>query len=226
MSDFKHSQYRLRKAIGILGLLLPILLLLNHEHLLSSMSHYYYTSASVFFVGILTAFGLILFSYKGYPLDKSKNEIISDDLATTLAAACIFLTVIIPTASDGSMGEISFKDAPYLFGHENNSIKGTIHLASAGLFIILLGFMCYSKFTLSPNISSGKKSFYKACGLIIWSSVGLLIILFVLDAVFLNDKLNEYLPAYTFWFEMIAVWAFAIAWLVKGKVQEDIRRLV
>lgn len=74
MKKLHNSQYRLRKAMGILGIALPILLLLNHNSLLSSMSHYYYTSASVFFIGILTAFGLILFTYEGYPLDTSSES--------------------------------------------------------------------------------------------------------------------------------------------------------
>lgn len=222
MKELHNSQYRLRKTIGILGIALPLLLLVNHENLLASMSHYYYTSASIFFIGILIAFGLILFTYEGYPLDPSRKERLSDDSATTLAAICIFITVLIPTTWDGAMGQIHFKNnTHYLFGHAN-PIKGTIHLASAGLFLILLGYMCFAKFTMSKKITAARKRFYQICGIAIWSSVAILIILFIIDSKLIDDKLNSYFPAYTFWFETIAVWAFGIAWLVKGKFEKDL----
>lgn len=218
-----NSQYRLRKAIGILGIALPILLLLNHDDLLSSMSHYYYTSAGVFFIGILVAFGLILFTYQGYP--RAEKEMLSDEAITTLAAICIFITVLIPTSSEGALGQIHFeKNLHYLFGH-NSGIKGPIHLISAGLFLVLLGYMCHAKFTMSENISPARRKFYKTCGITIWSSIGILILIFAIEALFKLD-FNCYLPAYTFWFEMIAVWAFGIAWLIKGKFDRDIRSIL
>lgn len=221
MEKLDNSQYRLRKAIGILGIALPVLLLLNHDDLLSSMSHYYYSSAGVFFIGILVAFGLILFTYQGH--QRTDNEMISDSAITTLAAICIFITVLVPTKPDGAMGVIHFVDNPnYLFWHDS-IIKGSVHLISAGLFLVLLGYMCYAKFTLSPNISKTRKLFYKVCGITTWSSVVGLIILFIVDDKILDNKLNDYFPAYTFWFEMIAVWAFGVAWLVKGKFDRDIR---
>lgn len=223
MEKLDNSQYRLRKIIGILGIALPILLLLNHDDLLSSMSHYYYTSAGVFFIGILVAFGLILFTYKGY--SRTGKEIISDEAITTLAAICIFITVLVPTKAVGALGIIHFENNyHYLFGH-NNVVKGPIHLISAGLFLILLGYMCYAKFTLSKKISSTRRLFYRICGLTIWSSIGLLILIFVIEALFKID-FNDHLPAYTFWFEMIAVWAFGIAWLIKGKFDRDIRSIL
>ena len=224
MEKLDNSQYRLRKAIGVLGIALPLLLLLNHDDLLSSMSHYYYTSAGVFFIGILVAFGLILLTYKGYALQE--NEIISDGAITTLAAICIFITVLVPTQPEGAMGYIHFKESPhYLFWH-NSLIKGSIHLISAGLFLTLLGYMCHSKFTLGKNISPLKRLFYKTCGIIIWSSITALVLLFIIDSLLLNHNLNSYFPAYTFWLEMIAVWAFGIAWLIKGKFDRDLNKLV
>lgn len=221
MENLKISEYRLRKAIGILGLALPVLLLLGHDHLLSSMSHYYYTPSSVFFIGILVAFGLVLFTYRGYPIDKTKREVLSADTVTTIAAICIFVTVLVPTNWEGALGPIHFENnSNYLFGH-SNQIKGTIHLISAGLFLALLGYMCFAKFTLGTKIPVTRKMFYKACAIVIWSSIGLLIILFAVDLIFLDDNLNLYFPAYVFWFELFAVWSFGIAWLVKGKFNRD-----
>ncbi len=223
MRKLPKSQYRLRKIIGILGIALPILLLLNHEDLLSSMSHYYYTSASVFFIGILVAFGLVLYTYEGHKPKSDKSEFLSDNATTTLAAIFIFITVLVPTRWEGAMGKIYFIDnLHYLFGH-NHIIKGTIHLVSAGLFLVLLGYMSFTKFRMGDD--KRRKKLYKTCGIIIWSSVAMLIVLFAVDRFIMNDQLNCYFPAYTFWFEMLAVWAFGIAWLVKGRFDIDAMEL-
>ncbi len=218
-----NSQYRLRKTIGILGIALPLLLLLNHEELLPSMSHYYYTTAGVFFISILSAFGLILLTYQGYA--REEGEFLSDNAITTMAAVCIFITVLVPTKADGYMCPVQLMEPNrYLFGHEN-PIHGAIHLISAGLFLCLLGYMCFAKFTMSPAISPIKKQYYKISAYIIWASVAALIIMFSIEKIAKID-LNNYWPAYVFWLELIAVWAFGIAWLVKGRFDRDIQALV
>jgi hypothetical protein len=211
----QNSQYRLRIIIGILGMLLPILIYVNHKDLLSSISHYYYTSSSVFFIGILFSFGLVLIAYRGYPIDPDSNEKYSDDWITTLAGIFIIVTVVIPTSCKDSLGDLQFCAEGYLFGHGNKTI-GIIHLISAGAFLFFLGLMCYGKFTMGKSLSLKKKRLYKICGILIWICIGLLIVLFVLEWI-LNKDFNSYLPGYTFYLETLAVWAFGIAWLVKGK---------
>ncbi len=226
--DYKKSMYRLRKSIGVLGLALPVLLLYFHDTLLASMSHYYYSSSSVFFITILTAFGLILFGYKGYPPTPDKKEFMSDDLATTLAAIFIFITVLVPTDSENAMGSLEFYGTPidsYLFGHHDNDIKNTIHLVSAGLFLSLLGYMSYAKFTLSDSISDFRRKFFKWSGIVIWACIGLLLLIIVFESL-LDIDFNTILPAYTFWLEMVAVWSFAIAWLIKGRLDEHLMGLI
>ena len=221
--DYKQSLYRLRKTLGILGLCFPILLLFNHSALLASMSHYYYTSASIFFVSILSGFGLILMTYKGYP--KKDNEVISDNLATNLAGICIFLTVLVPTRSDNSLGEVFFTGPPYLFGHQSNTFFAALHLSSAGLFLILLGFMCIYKFSLNHKAGNLRNNLFKICGYVIWASVAALIIIRIIEKIQQID-FNTVFPAYTFWIEWVAIYAFAIAWLVKGRIGNDIKKVV
>lgn len=223
MYDYKESQYRLRKAIGVLGVLLPVLLLATHGSLLHSMSHYYYTPATVFFISILFAFGLILIAYKGHPpVDK---ELISDDRATTLAGLSILIAVIVPAGSDGSLGPVPFQEHPYLFGHKADGFTNTVHLLTAGLFLVILGYMSYSKFVLSPWISDSRKNLYKWCGLIVWACVAILILILLAENTF-NFDFNDYIPGHVFWFECIALWAFGLSWMLKGKVDEDIKSML
>jgi hypothetical protein len=94
----------------------------------------------------------------------------------------------------------------------------TVHLVSAGIFLILLGYMSYSKFTLSAEISVARKRFFKICGLVIWISVALIVVLFGFEYI-TDTELNEHFPGFTFWLESIAVWAFGLSWLEKGRIR-------
>ncbi len=226
MQEIQNSQYRLRKAIGFLGIGLPMVIWVTHGKLLSSISHYYYTSSSVFFIGILFSFGLTLIAYKGYPKNDKKRERISDDWITTLAGICILITVLIPTKCIGSGDSMICCNMDYLFGHSKD-FWGRLHLFSAATFIFLLGLMCIKKFTLSENEENKKRNqFYKLCGYIIWSCIGLLIVLFSLEALIEKFDFNNYVWGFTFILESIAVWAFGIAWLIKGKFDRDIRSIL
>lgn len=218
MQELQNSQYRLRKAIGYLGMVLPIVIFVVNQGLLSSISHYYYTSASIFFIGILFTFGLVLIAYKGYPKDESRNGKASDDLITTIAGLAILITVLIPTACTGSGGKIKFCANGYLFGHQD-SVMGAIHLISAAIFLFFLGWMCIKHFTRNQKLK-GKNTFYRTCGYVIWSCIGLLLVLFSAEKIF-TVEIDSYVFGYTFILETIAVWAFGIAWLVKGKFDRD-----
>ena len=85
-SNLQHSDYRIRKLIGTLGLLLPIVLPIAKGEFLASISHYYYhTLSSLIFIIILSSFGLFLLSYRGYKIDTS-TEKISDDFLTNIGS--------------------------------------------------------------------------------------------------------------------------------------------
>ncbi|GAA4274038.1 hypothetical protein U6A24_01135 [Aquimarina gracilis] len=219
----RTSLYSLRKTIGILGLALPILLLVTHQDLLASMSHYYYTAGSVFFILILSAFGLILINYKGYP--KKEGELLSDRFITTAAGICILITVLIPTKSEKSLGTLFFTGSPYLFGHESNGFLGAVHLLSAGLFLFLLGYMSFFKFVLNHQASESRNRLFKRSGIIVWASVGTLVMIFALEAI-LGINFDTIIPAYTFWIEWVALYAFAVAWLVKGRIHLDLEKMI
>ena len=82
------SYLYLRKAVGFLGLALPIVLVLgsvlvsNCDEIQSSISDYYHTLMRDVLVGTLCGIALFLFTYKGY--DKRDN--IAGTLASYMSA--------------------------------------------------------------------------------------------------------------------------------------------
>ena len=64
------SYLRVRQALGILGMVFPVLLiaggLIAQHGVAPSVSDYYHTTMRDIFVGCLFAIGVFLISYKGY----------------------------------------------------------------------------------------------------------------------------------------------------------------
>ncbi len=212
--DHQNLSYQThRRIIGCLGLLLPPLLYLlaglRHTkglepwELLNSLSAYYYTGAVAVFVGVLFALSLFLFTYPGY------KGISADRIVGMVGGLAALGVALFPTtAPDGVLAPAWWRDA-----------TRTIHYASA---VILFGaFILFSLWLFrksdKPNPSDrspGKKLrnvVYLVCGCImigcmIWAGS------------------SHFTGSPIFWPEAIALWAFAISWLVKGEVYAPIVR--
>ncbi len=217
--DILYSYYRIRKIIGLLGLLLPILVFAFHGELLSSISHYYYSKSAVFFIAILFAFGLFLISYKGYEKDND-TEILSDNLITNIGGIAALLIVLLPTTCIGSnsaeLTNMCQSQNYPLFGHDNAIIR-IIHLLSAGVFLFIMGYMSIFRFT-KGKLTDEKKIkniIYQICGIAVWISIGILAV----ESILQNFHFTEY---DVFIFETVSVVAFGIAWLVKGEAIKDL----
>lgn len=218
------SYLRIRKLIGTLGILLPILVFFFHKDLLASISHYYYTESAVFFIAILSAFGFFLISYRGYDKDPSR-EMLSDNIITNISGFAVLIVVLIPTSCADSGSEMISKticntgNYP-MFGH-NETLWNVIHLVSAAVFLFTMGWMSVFRFTRTED-KEGKKlenTIYKCCGYAVWACIAVLLVQFV------GDKLGADLHFSTydvFIFETISVGAFGLSWLIKGKALEDI----
>jgi hypothetical protein len=211
------SYFRIRKTIGILGLLLPFLIVLFHGEFLASISHYYYGKSSVIFTSVLTAFGLFLISYKGYERDP-EHEKFSDNFITNIGGIAAILVVIFPTSCSGSNSEFIENMIPSgyypLYGH-NSHVLNTVHLLSAGLFLFVMGWMSFFRFT-KGNKAKKKiiNRIYRFAGCVIWGSIGILFFEFTMDF-----QLSDY---DVFVLETASVLSFGIAWLIKGKALKDL----
>ena len=206
------SYKSLRKLIGILGILLPLICYLGGRLFASltlqpSISAYYFTNARDFFVGLLVAVALFLMTYKGY-------EVI-DNVITNVTGIAGFGIAIFPCLP------LIDKVKPVGFFQLNPCTSNIIHLSCAGTFFTLLAINSIFLFTLTKDkrtMTRNKKRrnvVYITCGIAIIVSLIILVL----------AKLIPGFLAYgntVFILETIMLFAFGISWLVKGEaVLED-----
>lgn len=204
------SYLTLRKAVGILGILFPIVIVGGSfmidgcDEILGNLSTYYHTSMRNLFVGILCAIALFLFAYKGY----SRLDSIAGNLA------CIFalLVAFFPTSVTEPM-------TPCILGPFENEISSSIHFLSAGGFFLVMAFFSIFLFTRkepkTTRMKLKRNKVYRLCGYIILGSIFLMAIFYGLDKYNYIPHLRKYDPV--LWLETIALWAFGVSWLVKGR---------
>ena len=190
----------LRRVIGIMGALFPILLAVGClllspacRGLEESISAYYGTIMRNVFVGVLFTIGWFLFSYKGYE-DK-------DDAAGDLA--CLF-----------ALGVALF---PITNPHHWVQV---MHLLFAAALFSTLAFFSLVLFTKSDGALSPRKKtrnrVYRICG---WIMLACIVLILIYKLWFQGTGLAKLKP--TFWLETFALWAFGLSWMTKGKLLWD-----
>jgi hypothetical protein len=205
ISQDAQTVRRLRRGVGVIGILLPFALIIGHlyfagkSELLGSLSQYYYSEMRDVFVGGMCAMGVFLICYRyGKP---------DDTMSATAGVLAIAVAVFHTT--DGRKLPVS----------ANDKVVGIIHLAAAaGLLLLLAGF-CFFLFprknpqmvpvTRQKRVRNG---IYYVCGTIIVVS------LLVAGAckLFVPKETVDSLKL-LLWCEVAAVLAWGIAWLVKGE---------
>ncbi len=195
-----------RRSVGLLGMALPfVLIIFNYvqgcEKIQPSISQYYYTYSGVLLVGVLSAVGLFLISYKG-------PQVI-DDHVTNFAGVCAICVAFLPTAIDQNGGCI-------LFNFQPNKIINTGHYIFAALFFLSLAVNSYFLFTRSDHkmITVQKdirNTIYRACGILI---VVFMVLIPISHLKVIEERLN--FPLSTFMLEAFALFTFGTSWLIKG----------
>ncbi len=206
-NEFIISYYTLRKAIGWLGLLMPIIVrwgakLLEKIPSHDSISAYYYTSMRDVFVGVLAAIGVFLFCYRGP--DKK------DNFWTNVAGLCAVGIALLPTDPIYHERISSQYNISSLECYSNHGPLG-FHIYVVAAFFLIISYLTIFRFPKPsrPYITKQKLSrnkIYRVSGVVM---IVMLIAIVVFKAVNKDQSI--------FWPETIAIVAFGIAWLVKGQ---------
>lgn len=188
------SHLTLRRAVGAMGVLLPIVLAVGHivlggRGLQTSISSYYATNVGDVLVGTLFAIGWFLFAYRGY--DRR------DDLAGDLAWLFALLVALCPNS------------------HPNGAVR-TIHFAAAVSLFLVLSYFSGVLFTKSGGTPTPRKRarnrIYRGCAVVILVCISLAGVYSWLLADTGLARLNP-----VFWLESFSLWAFGLSWFVKGE---------
>lgn len=196
------SYLTLRRAIGIIGTALPLVLiigkwLLDGWGIQPSISAYYYTSMRDVFVGSICAIGVFLLSYRGY--ERADN--VSGNLA------CVF-----------AVGLALFPTPPPTDASAMANFVGIIHLLFASAFFLTLAYFSLTLFRkTNPSKPMTERKMqrnviYTVCGYTILACVGLI----VFYVAFLRHTAVQSVDP-VFWLEALAVMAFGVSWLTKGE---------
>ena len=201
------SYIGIRRAIGISGLVLPIMLgpfgwLVLDIEIQDNMSSYYHTPLRDVFVGTLCAIGIFLFCYQGH--DRVENW----------------------TANIGCISALGLALCPldsYSDPLDQRSLVGFLHTASGGAFFLAFAFYSLYHFPTSkdkveePEPHEQQRNLvYRASGVVILlSMLAMGAYLFLIP-----ENWQQFCNRYNvlFWLEWVALWAFAGAWLTKGRV--------
>ncbi|MBI5858145.1 MAG: DUF998 domain-containing protein [Sphingobacteriales bacterium] len=207
------SYLTLRKAVGVLGMALPFMLILGYLFFEGSctfppsISHFYYTDSGNIFVGTLCAVSLFLFSYNGH--DKG------DKVAAKVAGLFALLVAMFPT----DFGGFAEMQCSRIIDGEN-PVSNVIHYLSATILFSTFAFFSLVQFTKTNKpgrIEMAKRTrnkIYKLCGwLIVICITGIAVISFLPAGIY--SKIKPLKP--TFVLETIALLAFGFSWLIKGE---------
>jgi hypothetical protein len=200
------SYIGVRRAIGMTGFLLPILLgpvgwLVFGVSIQDNMSSYYHTELRDVFVGTMCAIGIFLYCYRGY--DWVENW--------TANLGCL-----------SAVGVAIFPLDPNSDPLFQESITGYLHTASGGAFFLTLAFYSIVHFPRTQGRKqeaaphpAERKFIYRTTGIVILLSMAAMGCYLLLLSPEWKRLLNRY--NFLFWMESIAVWSFASAWLTKGR---------
>jgi hypothetical protein len=206
---------RIRKAIGLLGVFLPIVLIgltfidFFKTEIQPSISHYYYTNLRDIFTGTLYAVGLFLFLYKG---QRNKSVLKNDNLLTNIAGVMAFGVALIPTTPKDKLDKV-YTIIPY-----NAEWLGWVHYGFAAVLFLIFANLAINVFTIGqaenkniPVSALNENKIYRICGY----SILLFIAMIPVAAKF---NLFDYS---TLIFESLSLLFFGIAWLIKGRMLGD-----
>ncbi len=210
-----HSYLAMRRIVGVLAILLPVIMVAGGfiqkgSTVEGSISSYYYTNMRDFFVGMLSGVALFLISYKGYEL--------IDDIVTNLSGIFALGIIAFPTSKfAGHVVRVGIFLTP-------DNISQYIHLAFSIAFLFLLAFNSLFLFTRHGGAPSREKKtrnfIYRTSG---WIMIACIVGMVLYIAFLSHSALAKWRPVLVF--ETVSLISFGISWLVKGNTLFKDKRL-
>lgn len=216
------NQDTLRKLVGILGMLLPLLIWLyiwidsSYGKPLESISHYYFTRAASIFCIIVSLLAIFLMVYKG------KERI--DFILSCTAGIFAFCVLLFPT---NNITVCCDAEKYYsVTSIAENSARVNFHYISAAIFLLSLAALSFFVFTRSDkpviertNRKKMRNRIYRICAIVMLAAI---LFIFIVGYKGIGMPEEVYTANHlTFWMETVAIEAFGISWLVKGKAVLD-----
>jgi len=201
------SYLLLRKAIGWIGTLLPVVLIVGDAAFTStpvpvSLSDYYYTPMRNIFVGALCVLGVFLVLYD--------VGVIADRWVTNVAGAGVLGVAFLPGSPE----------VPHL--STTQEVVGDLHVFFAAVAFLALSVTMWrfaradSGGPGAPAPSPGAAKFYRV-------SAGVMLGFVVLSGVAVLIPISvQHATLVLFDFEALAIITFGISWLVKGRALQSL----
>jgi hypothetical protein len=216
---FARSYLTIRAAVGIIGLLLPVVLIVGEAYFLAgdvhvrgSISAYYHTAMRDVFVAGLCIVGFLLSTYMAAQRKRT------DFTLSLVAGVAVTIVAFVPTGRPGLRS-----DAPrcgtepmppgcsalqQAFGE--NAVA-TLHFIAAAVFIVSLGVNClYFAWREGRSGNARIARVQRTCGVLIVAAVGW-VALGRAGAPTVWGLTPLYLG------ELVSVWAFATSWLISSR---------
>ncbi len=218
---YVRSYLLIRKIVGILGIVLPVVLIAGEAFFLrgpvqvrGSLSAYYHTDMRDVFVGALCVIGFLLLTYM------AGQRTTWDFWLSCVAGAAVLGVTFLPTQRPGlSEDDPLCGVTPEPTGCSpiqqawGETLVSVLHFVSAFVFIVALAAICFL-FARRARVFDNDlavATFTAGCGWaivvsLVWIGLGMVVDLQIgqLTALYVG--------------EVVSVWAFGAAWLVKGRV--------
>ena len=175
-----------------------------------SLSYYYYTPGRPVFVAVLVSIGVLLIMYRGYPDRASKRSNINininiENLLSTVCGISAISLALIPTKLCLTPTDC----------YESTTLISSriIHYSSA--IVLFFGEAYISRFLFSQIEDNKLSCIFKRIG-------DMLFVLIVALIVLVVTKVSKGSPT-IFWVQVLMVWLFSLAWLLKGSTDRTTR---
>ena len=201
------SYKALRRLIGVLGILLPLICIIGgcwfgKDVVQQSISMYYYTNMRDFLVGLLFVVSLFLLTYKGTKM--------IDLLVTSITGIAGLGVAVFPC-----FNELLIDQRVGIF-QLYPATSNVFHLTFAVTFFFLLAINSIFLFTRKQQVETSEKitrnGIYIGCGVTI-----LICLLVMVLCMILMTPDQRYNTKIILILESISLLAFGISWLVKGQ---------